>query len=98
LYDASDSLFVPGFYLLIKGLVTSISAIPIMNFLSGKGFEKGLYLSYFFLLPPILLLQFYDYSHGLMVSVAVLYSIGKTLHAEAKKLEFTEGTSKEERG
>lgn len=97
LFDASGSLIVPGVYLLIKGLVTSISAVPIMNYLSGKGFEKGLYLSYFFLLPPILLLQFVEYSHSLMVSVAILYSLGKTLHAESKKLEFTEDTEKGER-
>lgn len=97
LFDASGTLIVPGVYLLIKGLVSSLSAIPIMNYLSGKGFEKGLYLSYLFLLPPILMLQFIEYSHALMVTVAVLYSIGKTLHAEAKKLEFTEDTNKGER-
>ena len=97
LYDASGSLLTPGIYLIIKGLVTSLAAIPIMNYLSGKGFEKGLYLSYLFLLPPILMLQFIDYSFGLMVAVAILYSVGKTLHGEAKKLEFTEGTEKEER-
>ena len=97
LFDASGSLLVPGFYLLIKSLVTTVFAVPLMNFLGGKGFEKGLYLSYFFIIPPILILQFFEYSHVMMVSVAALYSIGKTLHAEAKRLEFTEGTEESDR-
>jgi MFS family permease len=32
-----------------------------------------------------------------MIAVAVLYSIGKTLHAEGMRLEFTENTDKEDR-
>ena len=97
LFDASGSLLIPGVYLLLRGIIGSVAAIPVMNFLSGKGFEKGLYLSYLFILPPILMLQFLDYSNALMVTVAVLYSIGKTLHTEGKKLEFTEDTEKNER-
>ena len=97
LFDASGSLVIPGIYLLLRGILGSVAAIPVMNFLSGKGFEKGLYLSYLFILPPILMLQFLDYSNALMVAVAVLYSIGKTLHTEGKKLEFTEDTEKDER-
>ena len=97
LYDASGSLYVAGFYLLIKAITSSLSSVTIMNFLAGKGFEKGLYLSYVFLIPSILMLRFLDYSLGLVIGVAILYSLGKTLHSEAKKLEFTEDTEKSER-
>ena len=97
IYDASGSLLMAGMYLLIKSLTSMISSVVVMNYLAGHGFEKGLYLSYLFLVPSILLLRFLDYSLGLMVGVAVLYSIGKTLHAEGMRLEFTENTDKEDR-
>jgi hypothetical protein len=73
-------------YLLIKSLTSMISTVVVMNYLAGQGFEKGLYLSYLFLVPSILLLRFLDYNLSLMVAVAVLYSIGKTLHAEGMRL------------
>lgn len=96
-YDASGSLFIAGTYLLIKSVVSMISSVVVMNYLAGHGFEKGLYLSYVFLVPSVLLLRVIDYSTALMVSVAVLYSIGKTLHAEGMRLEFTENTDSENR-
>ena len=97
LYDSSGSLFIAGLYLLINSLTSIGSSVVVMNFLAGKGFEKGLYLSYLFLVPSVLMLRFLDYSLGLVITVAVLYSLGKTLHAEAKKLEFTEDTEQGDR-
>ncbi len=97
IYDASGNFFVPALYLVVKSGVSTVSAVPIMRFLASKGFEKGLYLSYLFILPSILLLRFLDYSLSMVLAVAVMYSIGKTLHGEAKRLEFTEDTTEEER-
>ena len=97
IYDASGNFFVPALYLVVKSGVSTVSAVPIMRFLASKGFEKGLYLSYLFILPSILLLRFLDYSLSMVLAVAVMYSIGKTLHGEAKRLEFTEDTTEEDR-
>ena len=97
IYDASGNFFVPALYLVVKSGVSTVSAVPIMRFLASKGFEKGLYLSYLFILPSIFLLRFLDYSLPMVLAVAVMYSIGKTLHGEAKRLEFTEDTTEEER-
>jgi MFS family permease len=91
--DASGSLAIAGLYLLVKSITSLGASVVVMNYLAGHGFEKGLYLSYLFLIPSILLLRFLDYSLGLVLAVAVLYSVGKTLHAEAKRLEFTENTT-----
>lgn len=97
LYDASGSLMIPAIYLLVKASVSLVSAFPIMNFLAGRGFHEGLYLSYAFLVPALLLLRFVEYSFPLMIAVAVLYSLGGSLHREAKKLEFTKDTDSDDR-
>lgn len=97
IYSETQSLMLPGVYLLVKALTGFLVSYPVMKIINGYGFRSGLSASYIFLLPAVLLIYQLEINLILVPTVAVLYSIGVTFHTESKDLEFAEGSSKEDR-
>ncbi|PSH01205.1 MAG: hypothetical protein BRC26_04105, partial [Nanohaloarchaea archaeon QH_8_44_6] len=97
IYSETGNLTMPALYLIGKGLTGFIAAFPIMKMINKYGFRSGLYTSYLFLLPAILLIYFLNPGIYVTLTVAFLYSIGAALHVESMNLEFVEDSSREER-
>ena len=97
IYSETGNLILPGLYLLGRGLAGSIAAFPVIKIINSYGFRSGLYLSYIFLLPAILLIYFLNLSIPVILTVAVLYSTGTSFHTQSRNLEFAENSSRENR-
>ncbi|MFO7793690.1 MAG: hypothetical protein R6V35_01825 [Candidatus Nanohaloarchaea archaeon] len=97
IYSETQSLMLPGVYLLVKALTGFIVSYPVMKIINRYGFRSGLSASYVFLLPSVLLIYLLEIDLLLVSAVAVLYSIGVTFHTESKDLEFASGSEKDNR-
>jgi MFS family permease len=97
IYSETQSLILPGIYLLIKALTGFLASYPVMKIINRYGFRSGLSASYIFILPAVLMIYQLNIGLGLVSAVAVLYSIGVTFHTESRDLEFVNGTEKKER-
>jgi MFS family permease len=97
IYSETNSLILPGVYLMAKALTGVLVAYPVMRVLNSYGFRSGLSASYVFLLPSIVLIYFLKPSLITISVVGVLYSIGAAFHTESRDLEFAESSSREER-
>jgi len=97
IYSETQSLMLPGLYLLVKALTGFIASYPVMKIINRHGFRSGLSASYVFLLPSILMIYQLNINFAVVSAVAVFYSIGVTFHTESKDLEFANGSEKETR-
>jgi predicted MFS family arabinose efflux permease len=97
IYSETQSLLLPGIYLLVKALTGFFAAYPVMKVINERGFRSGLSASYIFLVPSVLLIYLLQINLYLISAVAVLYSIGVTFHTESRDLEFAKGSNKENR-
>lgn len=97
IYTETGDLRMPAIYLIGMALTGSIAAFPVMKIINRYGFRSGLYLSYIFILPAILLIYFLNPSIYVTLTVAVLYSIGADFHAESRNIEFVEDSTRENR-
>lgn len=97
IYSETQSLILPGMYLLIKALTGFLASYPVMKIINRYGFRSGLSASYIFLLPAVLMIYQLNITFAVVSAVAVLYSIGVTFHTESKDLEFASGSEKKTR-
>jgi len=97
IYSETGNLRMPAIYLIARALIGSIAAFPVMKVINRYGFRSGLYLSYIFLLPAILLIYLLNPAIYVTLAVAVLYSIGADFHAESRNIEFVEDSTRENR-
>jgi len=97
IYSETGNLFLPSLYLLGGGLSGFLFALPVMKMINRYGFRSGLYTSYLFLLPAILLIYFNSPTVEVVLTVSFLYSIGTSFHTQSMNLEFAESSSRENR-
>jgi len=97
IYSETGDLRIPAMYLIGRALAGLIAAFPVMKIINRYGFRSGLYLSYIFLLPAILLIYFLNPTIYVALAVALLYSIGADFHAESRNIEFAEDSTRENR-
>lgn len=97
IYSETQSLMLPGIYLLLKASTGFVVSYPVMKIINRYGFRSGLTASYIFLLPSVLLIYLLEIDLLLVSAVGVLYSIGVTFHTESKDLEFAEDSKKDNR-
>ncbi len=97
IYSETNSLWMPAVYLISRALMSAVSGFPVMKIINRYSFRSGLYLSYVFLLPAILLIYFMSPNLAVTATVAFLYSIGSTFHSESMRLEFAEDSTREDR-
>lgn len=97
IYSETGSLEMPAIYLIGRGLTGTVAAFPVMKMINRYGFRSGLYTSYMFLLPAILLIYFLTPGVEVTLLVAFLYSIGSSFHTQSMNLEFAESSTRENR-
>lgn len=97
IYSETQSFVLPGIYLFIKALTGFIASYPVMKLINRYGFRSGLYSSYLFILPSVLMIYLLDPNLAVVSAVGIFYSTGVTFHTESKDLEFANGSSRENR-
>ncbi len=97
IYEQTGNLLLSGLFLLAAGLTSIVIALPVMKVLEREGFYTGLGLSYIFLLPGIGLAYFIQADLLSVLALAILFSVGRSLHRESLNLEFAEDTDEDER-
>jgi len=97
IYSETGDLRMPAIYLIGSALAGSLAAFPVMKIINHYGFRSGLYISYIFLMPAIVMMYFLNPTIYTTLTVAVLYSIGADFHAESRNIEFVEDSTRENR-
>ena len=97
IYSETQSLMLPGVFLLVKAFTGFLASYPVMKVINRYGFRSGLSASYIFLVPAVLMIYQLEIGFAVVSTVAILYSTGSTFHTESKDLEFAKGSEKDDR-
>lgn len=74
-------------FLIIEELTSILLSLPASRLISRIGFKHSLILSYFFLLPSLLMIR-WELTPLLIGASAIIYSLGKILHGLSIDSEF----------
>jgi hypothetical protein len=74
-------------FLVVEELTSILLSLPASRLISRIGFKHSLILSYFFLLPSLLMIR-WELTPLLIGASAIIYSLGKILHGLSIDSEF----------
>lgn len=94
----TSSLQLVFLYLIGFSFVFLVSAFPVSYLIARIGFKHSMILSYSFLLPGILMLYRMPVNETLIMAVASLIGVGKSLHFIPLHAEFAVDTTQKNRG
>jgi MFS family permease len=97
IFDATGNLYYSLLFIGVSAGSKILVSVPIARLIGSTGFKTGLYLSYAFLVPSVLIARYYSYSFAVVVLVGFLYSAGKVFHKQGLELEFASDTSESSR-
>ncbi len=95
--SAGLSYNIAFIYLIVMGIVFTLSVIPVSFLISKIGFKHGLIASYLFYIPAFMLLRFLELTPTVAVGVGVVYAIAQSLHWLSLNSEFAVDSSDGER-
>jgi len=97
LFEITGELSVALLWLGVNAVMAVVIAMPVKHVIARVGYKHGLVLSYFFILPVLLIIRMIEPRMAGVIVLASIYQIGHVFHNIGMNAEFSTDSSKDRR-